>query len=208
MTARTILCAALACSFLGAGETAAEWIRQGRAYKARGDADAALRAFEKAAALDPKSAEVEDEIGFLLAATNRQSEAIPHFEKAVQLDPAFAPAHYHLGVAYWLAKDPARSIPELAAAVRLRPADADYRYRLGSAFNAVGKYKDAARELAASTRLRSGHSPASNHLELAPQTTRASPAAVDAYRRAVELEPANLEARNNLGFTLINTRQA
>src|SRR5260370_14941155 len=148
MTARTILCAALACGFLGAGETAAEWIRQGRAYKARGDANAAVRAFEKAAALDPKSAEVEDEIGFLLAATNRQSEAIPHFEKAVQLDPAFAPAHYHLGVAYWLAKGPDRSIPGLPAAVRLRPAGAAYPYGVGSAFHAVGKDNNADPDLA------------------------------------------------------------
>src|SRR5260221_12211579 len=107
-----VLCALITCVLHAGAETAAEWVRQGRDYKAKGDAAAALRAFERAASLDPKSAEVEDEIGFLLAATNRQSEAIPHFNKAAQLDPAFAPAHYHLGVAYWLSKDPTRSIPE------------------------------------------------------------------------------------------------
>src|SRR5260370_21206269 len=130
MPARTSQGAALKCSFVGAGESAAEWIRQGRASKVRGDAAAALRAFEKASSLDPKSAEVEDEIGFLLAATNRQSEAIPHLIKAAQLDPSFAPAHYHLGVAYWLAKDPDRSIPELALAVQPPPPDAASRNRL------------------------------------------------------------------------------
>src|SRR5579864_1390566 len=106
MVARNILCAIFACFVLVAAENAAEWVRQGRDFKAKGDAVAALRAFERASSLDPASAEIEDEIGFLLAATGRASEAMPHFEKAVRLDPEFAPAHYHLGVACWLAKDP------------------------------------------------------------------------------------------------------
>src|SRR5258708_17806979 len=160
------LCALLGCALHAGAENAAEWVRQGRDFKAKGDAAAALRAFERASSLDPESAEVEDEIGFLLAATNRQPEAIPHFNRAVQLDPAFAPAHYHLGVAYWLAKDPARSIPELVEATRLRPTDADYRYRLGSAFNAVGEYKEAPPDLAQSPPFRPGYPPASNSLWL------------------------------------------
>src|SRR6266436_4823679 len=121
MAARTIVCAVFVCLVLAGAESAAEWVRQGREFKAKGDAAAALRAFERASSLDPASAEIEDEVGFLLAATSRPSAAIPHFEKAVRLDPDFAPAHYHLGVAYWLAKDPARSIPELVEATRLRP---------------------------------------------------------------------------------------
>src|SRR5258708_3581268 len=139
---------------LAAADTAADWVRQGQAYKAKGDAAAALQAFEKALALDPKSPQIEDEVGFILAATNRRDEAIAHFEKAIQLDARFAPAHYHLGVAYWLGQDPNRSIPELEAAVKLRPADGDYRYRLGSAYNSVGHYEDAVRELREAVKLR------------------------------------------------------
>src|SRR5438034_3931446 len=159
MSARTIACAVFVCLVLAGAESAAQWVRQGREFKATGDAAAALRAFERALALDPESAEIEDEVGFLLAATGRPSEAMPHFEKAVRLDPEFAPAHYHLGVAYWLAKDPARSIPT-----------------------------DAARELAESTRLRSGHPAAWNELGLARQKSGDFAGAVEACRRAVELE--------------------
>src|SRR5712671_1260589 len=100
MAARKIPCAVFACIVLAGAESAAEWVRQGREFKAKGDAAAALRAFERALTLDPESAEIEDEVGFLLAATGRPSEAAPHFEKAVRLGPEFAPAHYHLGVAY------------------------------------------------------------------------------------------------------------
>ncbi len=88
------------CWALCAADTAADWVRQGQASRAKGDAAAALQAFEKALSLDPKSPQIEDEIGFILAATNRRDEAIAHFEKAIQLDPRFASAHYHLGVAY------------------------------------------------------------------------------------------------------------
>src|SRR5437879_4242183 len=100
-------------------ETAADYVKQGQAFKAKGDAAAALRAFERALSLDPKSAQIEDEIGFVLAAVNRREEAIAHFEKAIALEPSFAPAHYHLGVAYWLGQDPNHSIPELETAVKL-----------------------------------------------------------------------------------------
>jgi predicted Zn-dependent protease len=68
------------------------------------DANGALAAYEKLAALVPKSAEYQDQIGFLLAATNRSSDAIPHFQRATELDPKMSPAWYHLGVALALTK--------------------------------------------------------------------------------------------------------
>src|SRR5437660_2446424 len=43
------------------------------------NAQGALAAWEKAAVLDPKSALIQDHIGFLLAVLNRRDEAIPHF---------------------------------------------------------------------------------------------------------------------------------
>src|SRR5262249_34965328 len=64
--------------------------------KSRGDAAGALAAWQQASALDPKSARIQDEIGFLLVVLNRREEAIRSFERAIALDPKFAPAHYHL----------------------------------------------------------------------------------------------------------------
>src|SRR5262249_46388540 len=43
--------------------------------KARGDAAGSLAEWEKAAAIDPKSARIQHEIGFLLAVLQRQPEA-------------------------------------------------------------------------------------------------------------------------------------
>src|SRR5438093_314355 len=132
MRGQEISCALFVCVLLAGAETAEDLARQGREFKAKGDAASALRAFERAASRDPNSAAIQDEIGFLLAALNRRTEAIPHLEKAVALDAKFAPAHYHLGVAYWLEGNPDRSVAELLAATRLGPSDAEYRFRLGS----------------------------------------------------------------------------
>ncbi len=64
MLSRAIIGGLLLCSFLAGFETATEWVRQGRAFKAKGDAASALHAFEQALLLDPKSAEIEDEVGW------------------------------------------------------------------------------------------------------------------------------------------------
>src|SRR5947209_5712167 len=95
--------------------------------KAKGDAAGALAAYQEAAALEPKSAHFQDEIGFLLAVLNRQSEAVEHFKTAIDLDSRYAAAHYHLGVALFLAKDSAGSIRELQSAVDLEPQNAAYQ---------------------------------------------------------------------------------
>ena len=92
---------------LCAAETPREMEARAAAAKARGDAAGALAAYEEAAALDPKSARLQDEIGFLLAVLNRRPEAIAHFERAIALDAHYAPAQFHLGAAWFLAGDAA-----------------------------------------------------------------------------------------------------
>ena len=112
-------------------QTASQLRRQADSLKAKGDAAGALELTLKAAEANPKSAELEDEIGFLLAVLGRGPEARPHFARAVELQPGYAPAHFHAGVLFWLDKDPNRAIPLLREAVRLAPKAADYRIKLG-----------------------------------------------------------------------------
>ena len=111
--------------------------------KARGDAAGSLAAWEKAAALAPQSAQIQDEIGFLLAVLNRRPEAIEHFKRAIELDPRAASPRYHLGVAYWLQEDPNDSIPQLQAAVEIDPKNFEYRFHLGHALNATSHPAEA-----------------------------------------------------------------
>ena len=71
----------LVCS---AQDTAADWEMRGAALKAQGDATGALDAYQRAAALDPDSAPIQDEVGFLLAVLNRRQEAnILHMHRVI-----------------------------------------------------------------------------------------------------------------------------
>ncbi len=126
---------------------------QAAAARARGDAPAALAAWQQAAVLDPKSPRIHDEIGFLLAVLNRRDEAVRSFERALALDPKYAPAQYHLGVALFIANDPAQAIPHLQSAAALDPNVFDYRFYLGQALNATSQFQDALPHLAAATTL-------------------------------------------------------
>src|ERR1035441_8965599 len=100
------VCLALLCLSLRlaaqTGATVPQLESTARERLAARDANGALAAYEKLAVLFPKSAAYQDEIGFLLAATNRSAEAIAHFQRATELDPKMAQAWYHLVVALWL----------------------------------------------------------------------------------------------------------
>ena len=85
------------------------------------DVNGALATYEKLAALVPRSAAYQDEIGFLLAATNLSPDAIAHFQRATELDPKMAQAWYHLGVALWLTQHPEPALRALQKAVALEP---------------------------------------------------------------------------------------
>ena len=115
------------------------------------DVNGAIEIYEKLAQTTPQSADYQDTIGFLLAATNRSAESIPHFERATQLSPAMAAAWYHLGVARMLQQQTS-GVADLQKAVSLAPANAEYRFRLGSAFNEVQRYSDASTELRLATK--------------------------------------------------------
>src|SRR5580704_3193659 len=99
ITASAMLCRiAFFAAFLSIAanaQTVAQLKQQAAALKARGDAAGALALTEKAAEADPRSAELQDEVGFLLAVLKRGPEAKPHFERAIQLEPGYAPAHFH-----------------------------------------------------------------------------------------------------------------
>ena len=179
------------------------WRAQGHALKAKGDATGALAAFEKAAEREPQAADLADEIGFLLAVQGRQDDAVRSFQKALTLNAAYAPAHFHLGVALWLKQDPSRAIPALREAVRLDGRNAEYRARLAAMFHEVGHDDEALAEAAAGVKL-APRPELWNLTGLIEQQRGKMEAARAAFAKAVELQPAGADYRNNLGFVLVD----
>jgi superkiller protein 3 len=206
MSGRSLVLAALLAVAVN-GQTVEELKRQADTLKARGDAAGALKLMERAASADPKSAAIEDEVGFLLAVLQRNAEAKTHFARAIELDPRYASAQFHLGVVYWLEKDPDRAIPLLQTAAALAPEVFDYRLKLGLAFFEVGHYSESVTELQAATRIDARNGAAWNSLGLSLQMTDRLDESREAYAKAVELSPDDLLARNRYGFMLVQSRE-
>ena len=198
----------VAGGLLSAASSVQELEAKATALKLKGDAAGALAAYEQAAELDPKSARVQDEIGFLLAVLNRRMEAIARFERALALDAHYAPAQYHLGAAYFLDRDTARSIPHLQSAAALDPNNAEYRSKFGQALEAAGQHADAIPHLKAATAAQPRDKTAWSNLGSALQNTGDIGGSVEAYRHAVELDPADADARNSFGLMLVKARRA
>jgi tetratricopeptide (TPR) repeat protein len=72
----------------------------GRHLEGQGDEAAALEAFKRAMAADPKSAEIRAEIAGFYARQNKADEAIEHAEQALKIDPSSTEAHRILGLVF------------------------------------------------------------------------------------------------------------
>ena len=113
-------------------------------------------------------------LGVWLAKENRYDEALQHFEEAQRLSPAAEETHFNLGVALFRAGRTAEAIQELEIAKRLKTDYMGAYYELGTIFLQLGRL---------------------------PELGMAS-AAVEQFREAVRLDPANAEAQNDFGVIL------
>jgi len=168
------------------------------------DANGALAAYRKLAQIVPGSAAYQDEIGFLLAATNRNAEAIPYFENATRLDSKMAVAWYHLGVASWLAQHPETAIKALRNAVTLAPGNGDFHFRLGSAYSNLFEDAKAIPELTLAAKLLPQKAEVWGELGHVYQRQKRYVEARDAYRHALSFDANNNAIRNSYATVLVN----
>jgi tetratricopeptide (TPR) repeat protein len=109
----------------------------GRRLEGEGDIDAAVAAYERAAAADPRAAEVRAELAGLYARQNEATRAIAAAEDALRIDPESAEAHAVLGSIYAarLQQDasgqPAAGADASEAIEHLQKASAARRYDVG-----------------------------------------------------------------------------
>jgi len=112
------------------------------AHAATGNNVQAETSLRQALELDPHHAEVNLNLGMLLAELGRLPEAEKAFRTAAKSDPRSATAAYNLGVL--LARDhPAECIEWCRRAASLRPQDTRYGYTLGFFLNQQGRTHEA-----------------------------------------------------------------
>jgi tetratricopeptide (TPR) repeat protein len=128
--------------------------------------------------------------------------AMRHYEETVRLAPGFADGHNKLGSVLGVQGRYDEAIAQFQLAIQLGD-NAEYRHNLGLALARQGRTDDAIREFEAALRLDHEHHLSLVHLGEALGSRGRFPQAEAALRRALELGPADGEARRLLAVTLV-----
>lgn len=145
-------------------------------------------------------------LGGLLIAAGRASEAVGHFERTLRLNPGYVEAEHNLGIALTALGRQEEAIACYETALRLEPDSAETHLDLGKALARIpARVPEAIAEYEAALRIRpdfaEAHYSLGNALMKAPGRL---PEAVSHFEAALRIKPDFAEAHNNLGTALLD----
>ncbi len=124
-------------------DDAKECINYGLFQYNKGKYDDAIRAFDKAVKLNPRSAAAWNNKGIALKALNRYDEAITACEMALRLDPRYADAWHQKGLSLYDQKRYDEAVYAYDQAIEAKPNDADILHGKGMALRMLGRLEEA-----------------------------------------------------------------
>lgn len=164
-------------------------------YAARDRWSDALPLFERAAAREPDSLDVEFRLAVALERSGRIEESIDRFRRVVDRAPEFAPALNYLGYLWIEREESLEAALELVIrAVKLDPDNGAYVDSLGWGFHRLGRAAEAVEALERAARLMPGDPTVLGHLGEALLGAGERERAIEAFRRAARLEGPDAEA--------------
>lgn len=177
----------------------------GLAQLHRGAREEAVATLERAAALDPTSAEILQNLTVAYEAADDLAGAEEAARRAVEVAPERGVLHLNLGLVLWRRGKLPEAAEALAAArERLSGGEAvEAALYAGRIAFARGLFEEAARAFAAATDAAPGRADAWFNLGIARAKAGNGAASAEALRRTLSLAPGDTEARFNLGAALI-----
>ena len=107
------------------------WFEHGLELEQRGAPyDEIIRAYQRAAELDPQSAGARVNLGTVFFNGHAWSDAEAQYKAALEIDPDYALPHFNLGNLYDERGDIAHALLHYGEAIRIYPAYADAHYNL------------------------------------------------------------------------------
>jgi len=160
---------------------------------------------------NPQRAELQDELGSILAQEKRWAEAETAFREALRLSPleekAIAP-HMHLGAVLVEEKQFPAALEELNKAAEAAPGNALTQFQLGRGLAAAGKDEEAEPHLKTALQLNPQLSGVAQELAMALQRLGRQEESIPLFQQAIAQEPKNAQALTNLGLALTETGKA
>ena len=127
-------------------ESEKDYMDIGKAYYAKGDFARAIENFQKAAGLNPKSAQVHLSLGHAYYGSQMFEQALEEYKKTKELSPDTAEACRGLAGLYADTGKFEEAEEEILKAIKLSPDNSEYRFTLGMIYVATKRWEDAARE--------------------------------------------------------------
>ena len=185
-------------------------------YRRRGELPAAARYFDRTVTLQPGNVAAIWWLGVVNLALGQPPDAERHFSRALALQPGALSAVYGLGRAALARNDYATAAQYFERVLAMNAQATAAHYPLGLAYRGLGRFAEAEAHLAQRTHLDVlPIDPLMNELEALLQSATAYqdramraaqagdwPRAVEQFRRAVAMEPANTDARLGLSTAL------
>ena len=169
---------------------------------AMGGHAAGIAALRAAAALDPGSAPLWNELGIALAATGAVAEAERTLRKALMLDPEMPEIHNNYGNVLRQAGDPAKAAACYQAALRRRPDYTEARANLGVVLLETGNPDGAIECFDMVLAAHPDDATAWSHKAAALTALGRFAEAETACRRAIVVDPGRAETHNNYAILL------
>ncbi len=176
----------------------------GTLLQSRGRFDEALLHLRHAVALDPDSADAQNNLANLLLRGGDLGSAIIHYRAALAADPEHQRARVNLGFALYRAAEAAAAITELRQALLGNPRSAKAHYGLALALEARGARDEAMhhyRQALTRPHFADAHR-AHNNLGRAHQARGELVQAEHHYRESLRLRPERAISHNNLATVL------
>jgi len=118
-------------------------VNQGIALLRTRDYQGALKEFETASTLNPKSAQTFTWLGITQNQLSEFAQAAKSFESALRLDPSLLSAHYNYAHTLVEMGDVPGAIRELTAVVKTSPSVLEVQYNLAVLLSQAGRYSEA-----------------------------------------------------------------
>ena len=131
----------------------------------RGELSQSIDHYQRALALRPGDATVENALGAAFFAAQNLPQAIAHLSVAAKARPDYFDSQYNLGLALAMDNQFPQAVEHLRAAVALRPQDADAEANLGGALAANNQTPEAIVHLRRALQLNPNHSLARENLD-------------------------------------------